>query len=264
MRLFHASGACVVFGDIDSRGGLALANTFTGNVHFVPTDVTSYSSLLALFDRALELYGRVDVAVSNAGIIEQPGWFESSLDLDSVRTPPSLTVLDINLTGTLYFSRLAAVYLRHNAASTDDKNLVLLSSLAGFHESPGLFLYQAAKHGVIGLVRSLRGYIPGAFDGVAIRVNCVCPWATATGMIQNFEEAWKKEGLPLNSPVGIAQIIVGISVDGKVHGESIYVEGDRGWAIEEGLSRTQSQWLGEDATASLAKGQLFLGAKGKW
>jgi NAD(P)-dependent dehydrogenase (short-subunit alcohol dehydrogenase family) len=59
-------------------------------------------------------------------------------------------VLDINLTGTLYFSRIAAVYLRQKATPKDEKGLVLVSSVAGFQESPGLFVYQATKHGVIG------------------------------------------------------------------------------------------------------------------
>lgn len=264
MRLLSSCGARVVFGDIDSLGGAALASSLTADVHFIPTDVTSYDSLLGLFDRAFELYGRVDVAISNAGVVEGPGWFEPSLDLNSVRTAPSTAVLDINLTGTLYFSRIAAVYLRQKATKGDDKSLLLVSSLAGFHESPGLFVYQATKHGVIGLMRSLRKYFPVAYGDVPIRVNCVCPWATDTAMVQTFQEAWKKEGLPINTPDGVARMIVGVSVEEVLNGESIYVEGNRGWAFEGGLNRTQPQWLGEDATSSLAKGQVFLGIGSKW
>jgi NAD(P)-dependent dehydrogenase (short-subunit alcohol dehydrogenase family) len=230
----------------------------------MPTDVTSYASLLALFDKALTTYGRVDVAISNAGILERPGWFESSINLDSVRTAPSTAVLDVNLTGTLYFARIAAVYLRQSAAVTDDKSLLLLSSVAGFEESPGLFVYQAAKHGVLGLMRSLRKYFPGAYGEPGIRVNCVCPWATETAMVRTFADAWKEQGLPMNSSEGVASIIVGVSADDRVHGESVYVEGDRGWLIEEGLARTHPEWLGEAAASSLAKGQEFLGNGYKW
>jgi len=230
----------------------------------VITDVTSYDSLLALFDRALKLYGRVDIAISNAGIIEQPGWFEPSTDLDSVRIAPSTAVLDINLTGTLYFSRIAAVYLRQKATPKDGKSLVLVSSVAGFQESPGLFVYQAAKHGVIGLMRSLRKYFPVTYGNIDIRVNCVCPGATDTAMVQTFQEAWKNEGLPMNTPEGVARMIVGVSIEEKLNGESIYVEGDRGWAFEERLHHTQPQWLGEVAASNLSRGQAFLADGSKW
>jgi NAD(P)-dependent dehydrogenase (short-subunit alcohol dehydrogenase family) len=253
-----------MFGDIDSVRGVAIASSLSEDIHFVPTDVTSYNALLALFDKALELYGHVDVAISNAGIIEQPGWFEPSIDLDSVRSPPSTAVLDVNLTGTLYFSRIAAVYLRHKATLKADKSLILVSSVAGFQESPGLFVYQATKHGVIGLMRSLRKYFPGLYSDVDIRVNCVCPWATDTGMVQTFQEAWKNEGLPMNTPEGVASMIVGVSVEEKLNGESIYVEGNRGWKFEESLHRTQPQWLGESPTSNLAKGQAFLDTGSKW
>jgi hypothetical protein len=42
------------------------------------------------------------------------------------------------------------------------------------------------------------------------------------------------------------------------------VEGDRGWASEEGLHHTQSQWLGEVAASNLSRGQAFLGDGSKW
>lgn len=230
----------------------------------MPTDVTSYDSLLALFDKAFALYGHVDIAVSNAGIIERPGWFDYSHDLESIRKAPSTAVLDVNLIGTLYFAHIAAVYLRQNSSPTDDKSLILLSSVAGFQESPGLFVYQATKHGIVGLMRSLRKYFPGAYGNSRIRVNCICPWATDTAMISTFRAAWQQEGLPLNSAEDVARIILGVSVDKELNGESIYVEGGRGWAIEEGLDRTQPQWLGKSAAFSLAKGQAFLGAGSKW
>jgi NAD(P)-dependent dehydrogenase (short-subunit alcohol dehydrogenase family) len=230
----------------------------------VHTDVQQYESLLALFDKALALYGRVDIAISNAGIIEQPGWFNPSIDLDSVRQVPSIAVLQVNLIGTLYFAHIAAVYLRKDATPEDDKSLVLLSSVAAFEESPGLFVYQATKHGVLGLMRSLRRYFPGAYENSRIRVNCVCPWATDTAMVSTFQAAWQEEGLPMNSPEDVAQMILGVSVDEALSGESIYVEGSRGWAIERELERAKPQWLGESAAANLAKGQAFLGGGSKW
>ena len=90
--------------------------------------------------------------------------FDPNLTLDSVREEPmrSMSVVDVNLKGPLYFARLASVYLRHlgpGASGAGDKSLTLISSVAGFREDPGLYAYVAAKHGVMGLMRVLRKYV---------------------------------------------------------------------------------------------------------
>lgn len=261
VKLFSQNGAKVVFGDIDATTGSTLAGSLNSpDVHFLPLDVTNYASILALFQKAFELYARVDICVSNAGIVERPGWFEPSHDLTSIQTAPSTAVLDINLTGTLYFARIAAVYLRQNAIQGMDKSLVLLSSVAGFEESPGLFVYQATKHGVIGLMRSLRKYLPNAYKETSIRVNCICPWATKTAMTETFSAQWEEAQLPMNSALDVAQTIVGVASDTTVDGESVYVEGGNSWLFEENLRRLQPQWLGQSAYDNLMKGQAFLGA----
>lgn len=101
---------------------------------------------------------------------------------DRRQTPSGITdVIDINLNGTLYFARLAVAYLKEKH-SFDEKNttadkitsakcITLVASVAGFKESPGLFAYSAAKHGVVGLMRALRGYISQLYG---LRVNAIC------------------------------------------------------------------------------------------
>jgi len=91
--------------------------------------------------------------------------FDPDLTLESVREEPvkSAKVLDVNLKGEVYFARIASVYLRQpdvnskSSTAAADKSLTLVSSVAGFREDPGLFVYTASKHGVLGLMRSLRG-----------------------------------------------------------------------------------------------------------
>jgi NAD(P)-dependent dehydrogenase (short-subunit alcohol dehydrogenase family) len=81
-----------------------------------------------------------------------------------VREEPgkSVKILDVNLKGPVYFARLASVYLRQpgvgeNAgAVAGDKSLTFTSSVAAFREDPGLYVYTASKHGVMGLMRVLR------------------------------------------------------------------------------------------------------------
>lgn len=127
--------------------------------------MASYADNLALFDAAYQAFGRVDHAISNAGLGEQGNIFSPELTLESVREEPesSIQVVDVNLKGPLYFARLASVYLRQLAkgeeanATPIDKSLTFTSSVAAFREDPGLYVYTASKHGVMGLMRVLRG-----------------------------------------------------------------------------------------------------------
>lgn len=159
VRQLHAAGAHVFFGDVLDEPGNALAKELTSdsgsNIKFIHCDVTSYEDNLNLFDTAYKTCGRIDHAVANAGLGEQGNMFSPDLTLDSVREEPkrSMSVVDVNLKGPLYFARLASVYLRQ---SQGDKSLTLVSSVAGFREDPGLNVYVPSKHGVLGLMRVLR------------------------------------------------------------------------------------------------------------
>ncbi len=98
------------------------------------------------------------------------------------KTPTGIAdVIDINLNGSIYFARLAVAYLKEGhhqetkaAASsrfTSSKSITLVSSVAGFKESPGLFAYSAAKHGVMGFMRALRPFIAPLYG---LRINAIC------------------------------------------------------------------------------------------
>lgn len=60
----------------------------------------------------------------------------------TVSQVPNQKVLDVNLLGSLYFARIACVYLRQGRQEGDDKTLTFVSSAAGFKDTPGLFVYQ--------------------------------------------------------------------------------------------------------------------------
>jgi len=121
----------------------------------------AYADNLALFDAAYNAFGRVDHAISNAGLGEQGNLVNPELDLASVRDEPKdgARVIDVNLKGPVYFARLASVYLRQGDETSVmpmDKSLTFTSSVAAFREDPGLYVYVASKHGVMGLMRVLR------------------------------------------------------------------------------------------------------------
>lgn len=176
VRLLHQHGAKVVFGDIDRAKAESIISSLpSASLDFVRTDATSYSDNYNLFRFALSKYGHVDHAIANAGLLEQPGWFDPRLGLEGVEKMPPTKTFEVNFTGVLYFANIACTFLAHgnNEASRRDKSLTLLSSVAGFKETPGLFVYQASKHAVLGLMRSLRLFVPEAYPG--LRVNAVLP-----------------------------------------------------------------------------------------
>ncbi|KAL4751779.1 hypothetical protein BDW72DRAFT_202838 [Aspergillus terricola var. indicus] len=250
------NGASVCFGDLSVQAGEEVARTVNAIVPtshpraiFVRTDVTKYDSVLGLFDRAMEVYGRIDHAVAGAGIVEIGNVFDPALDMQSIREA----------------TRIASVYLRQNRPEPEaDRSIILISSVAGFKESPGLFVYQASKHGVIGLMRALRLYLHGPASAHNIRVNCICPWMTTTVMVKGIQEGWVRAGLPMNSPMDVARVTAAVLGDATLNGTSMYVEGGRAWEIEANLDRLEPAWLGEEPSKSLAKGQAVLGSGMDW
>lgn len=217
--------------------------------------------------------------------MEIGNWFDPNLTLEDVREvcqilsrmalaiainllltisyqPATTKVLDVNLGGCLSVARIASVYLRQNRPKSTDRSITLISSTAGFKESPGLFVYQASKHGVLGLMRALRLYLSSL--PYQLRINTVCPWMTTTGMVGGIQRAWINADLPINSPMDVAKVTAGLLVDPQLNGKSMYVEGGRAWEIETNIDRLEPQWLGEEPSRSLAKGQAVLADGSDW
>ncbi|KAK4963321.1 hypothetical protein LTR10_000949 [Elasticomyces elasticus] len=251
VRQLHAAGAHVFFGDVLDQPGQALERELSrddAKVKFVHCDVTLYADNLALFDAAYTACGRIDHAIANAGLGEQGNMFDPNLTLETVREEPkkSMSIVNVNLKGPLYFSRIASAYLKQpdmngkGGTAAADKSLTLVSSVAGFREDPGLYVYIASKHGVLGLMRSLRGLVAG------------------------IDEVWAKAGLPSNEPVDVARVIVGVLADGKVNGGTMYIEGGRAWNVEEGLLKTRHEWLGEKQEKDLDRGTQLMGGGEHW
>jgi hypothetical protein len=74
-----------------------------------------------------------------------------------------------------------------------------------------------------------------------IRTNTICPWMTVTRLVAGVEGLWEKAGLPSNTPKDIAIIMLGVIKDSSLNGEAIYVEGGRGWKLEENKIKLRPQ-----------------------
>lgn len=83
-------------------------------------------------------------------------------------------------------------------------------------------------------------------------------------MAGGTQNAWINADLPLNSPMDVAIVTAGLLVDPQLNGKSMFVEGGRAWEIEANIDRLEPQWLGEEPSRSLAKGQAVLADGSAW
>ncbi|KAL4908608.1 hypothetical protein BDW74DRAFT_175291 [Aspergillus multicolor] len=275
VELCCENGAYVMIGDIDTSRGEQMARKCIQHwpVHSEPTgppkppravfrrtDVTDYQSAFDLFESTFKKYNRIDHVVVTAGSTEtKETWFDHSLNLAQVRKAPSIKDINVNLIGTLYVTRLASVYLRHNRGPGVDRSILLFSCAVGIKETPVVPVYQAAKNGVQGLMRSLRTNLNSPYYH-SIRINTICPWMAQTDnpFSKTVEKRWNKEGLPVSSAEDIAKVSAGVLCDESLHGTSMYVAGTRAWKIETDIDRPEPEWLGEESSQTLARGQKIL------
>ena len=151
-----------------------------------------------IFAAAFATHGRIDHAISNAGLVEIGQLFATGDTDEAIREPPPTAVLDVNLKGSIFVTRVAVHYLRRslvqNASSQKDASILLVSSVAGFGNWPGLFQYSASKHGIMGLFHSTKDFLYG-IEG--IRVNVVLPNMTGKGHFRFFPLIVVKQSLTL-------------------------------------------------------------------
>jgi SDR family mycofactocin-dependent oxidoreductase len=139
-------------------------------VHTEIVDVRDLAGVQAATDRGVERFGGLDVVCATAGITSRG----LAVDLDE---DTWCTMLDVNLTGVWHTCRAGAPHLIERGAGA----MVLTNSIAGLRGLVGVAHYTAAKHGVVGLMRSLANELAPH----NVRVNCVHPTNVDTPMIQN-------------------------------------------------------------------------------
>ncbi|MCE3554022.1 mycofactocin-coupled SDR family oxidoreductase [Pseudonocardia sp. RS11V-5] len=138
-------------------------------------DVRDSAGLQAAVDAGVAELGRLDIVCANAGVFE----IQPALELtDSAWRE----MIDINLTGVWNTCRAA---LPHLVAGGRGGSIVITSSTAGLKGTPNTVHYTAAKHGVVGIMRT----IANEFASHSIRCNTVHPTGVNTVMIQN-EKTW--------------------------------------------------------------------------
>jgi (+)-trans-carveol dehydrogenase len=149
-------------------------------------DVRDYDALKAAVDSGVEQLGRLDIIVANAGIGNGGDTLDKTSEYDWQE------MIDVNLS-SVWKSVKAGV--PHMIAGGEGGSIVLTSSVGGLKAYPHCGSYVAAKHGVVGIMRSFAVELGQHM----IRVNTVNPTHVSTPMIMN-EGTWKLFRPDLENP----------------------------------------------------------------
>jgi len=223
--LFAKAGAKVVVAGRREKEGnetIELIRAAGGDGLFVKTDVSKASEVEALVKKAVEKFGRLDVAFNNAGI--EGVWTsiinESEEDWD--RT------FDINLKGVWLCLKYEIRQMRKQGGGGA---IVNMASVAGLIGLAGAAAYCASKHGVIGLTKSVA--LETARSG--IRINAVCPAVVETPMADRLYSAPQVNKYVLGlhpigrfgKPMEIAEAVVWMCSDRAsfMTGQSLVLDG---------------------------------------
>jgi NAD(P)-dependent dehydrogenase (short-subunit alcohol dehydrogenase family) len=168
---FARKGAKVVVADLDVKNGEETVRRIKeagGEAVFVKANVSQEADVESMVKKTVETYGRLDCAFNNAGIHKV---FVSTIDFTQADWNE---IIDVNLKSVW----LCMKYEIPQMLKQGKGAIVNTSSAAGLIAAPSNPAYPASKHGVVGLTKSTA--IEFARRG--IRVNCVCPGPTRTGM----------------------------------------------------------------------------------
>ena len=203
------------------------------NIHAETADVTDQKSLAQLYDTAQAARGKFDIVVANAGGAQ-------SAPAEKISAELWTNTLNVNLTGAFFSVQPALNGMRAKKWG----RIVFIASTAGIRAAPYIAPYVAAKHGVIGLMRTLA--LETAKDGIT--VNAVCPSYTETPMLKQAvarivattkrSEAEARATLAARNPQGrfittqeVADTVLWLCTEGaaSITGQAISLSGGETW-----------------------------------
>jgi NAD(P)-dependent dehydrogenase (short-subunit alcohol dehydrogenase family) len=203
---------------IQSRGGHVVSHT---------GDITNEGAVLDFAALVYSHYGRADVLVNNAGISHIAPAEETSFD-DYRR------VLEVNLVAPFLLSRIFGKKM----LAARSGSIVNVASIAGLFAVSDRAAYNASKHGLIGLTRTLAA----EWGGRGVRVNAVCPGWVKTEMDASDQAggSYSDDDITGRVPMGrfatpddIARAIAFLADDAQsafINGHCLSVDG--GWAAD--------------------------------
>ncbi len=170
---FAAAGANVVIVGLGAAEGKAVeAEAGRDKALFIEADVTRLKDIAAAFAKGVERFGRVHMAVNNAGIEGRFGPVQDAEDEDFDR------IIGVNLKGIWHGLKVEIPHMLEHGGGA----IVNTASSAGVAGIANVALYTASKHGVVGLTKATALELAKS----NIRVNAVAPGPVDTGLLHRM------------------------------------------------------------------------------
>lgn len=173
-RAFAREGGTVIVNGRREQEGQQVVDSIIsqgGSAEFMQADVSVEAEVEAMIDAIVERHGRLDVAFNNAGVEGLMGKRINEQTLESYQQ-----IMDINVVGVLWAMKYEITAMLVSGGGS----IVNTASIFSRIGMPGMSIYTASKHAVVGLTRAAA--IEYAKDG--IRVNALSPGGVETAMIE--------------------------------------------------------------------------------
>lgn len=190
---FAQSGAKVVLASRNEKANLDIQNKILSSgqqCSYVKTDVANSADARRMVDHAVQRFGKLDIAVNNAGIEGTP--MDKTADYQERVWDE---VMDVNLKGVWLSMKYELPALLENGGGS----IINISSLAGLRGGDAGIAYHASKFGVVGATKAAAI----EYAGQNIRINAVCPAVIETPMAERaFSDQDRKMRAEGMHPVG--------------------------------------------------------------
>jgi 3-oxoacyl-[acyl-carrier protein] reductase len=224
-RRFAEEGAKVVVADLNGTAAVRVAGEIGTSAAPLTSDVTKRADVEAMLRLALDRFGRVDIVVNNAGFTHRNG------DMLKVDEKTFDMITAVNMKAIYHAAQIIVPEMEKQGGGV----IINTASTAGLRPRPGLTWYNASKGWVITATKSMAVELAPK----KIRVNCLCPVAGETGMLELFlgedtpeRRALFRASVPLgrlSTPLDIANAALWLASDEAefITGVALEVDGGR-------------------------------------
>lgn len=226
-ELFASEGAKLVLSDVNVNKldeVVKSINDNSGNAVGVVANVSLESDVAKMIDEATRSFGRLDVLINNAGILDD------FLPVGNVTNEKWEGVLGVNVNGPMYACRLAIPIMLKQGNGV----IINVSSIGGFCGSRAGVAYTTSKHALIGMTKNIAYH----YADKGIRCNTIAPGGVATNIGEGMkpdELGYAKLSLGLNTavrtgePKEIAEIALFLASNRSSLMNGAVVVADAGW-----------------------------------
>lgn len=226
-RLFIAEGAKVVAADWHADAINAVVTDTGGPIVAVTADVSREDQAVAMVDKAMSEFGRLDVLVNNAGVMDL---FSSVAD---VTNETWRRVLGVNLDGPMFAMRRAVPLMLKQGHGA----IVNIASVAGVGGGSAGAAYTASKHALIGLTKSTAYQ----YAKLGLRCNAIVSGGVNTHIMESIDPtkidqaalgrigAYHAANPGMLEPIDIANAVLFLASDEARYINGVALPADMGW-----------------------------------